>query len=192
MRFLTHAIIKCYYNYSEMLLCQGQHAVSEPRRAVDCGSGIGRVTKAVLLRIFQHVDLVDANASFLNEAQRYVGTESSRVDRYICSSLHEFVPEPGRYDAVWCQWVLGHLSDVDLIAFFRRCKVGLTAHGLILIKENMGSSPVPEFDEKDCAWTRPRSSWLDLIHRAGLTVVKEEKQKSFPRDLYDVHMFALH
>jgi len=159
---------------------------------VDCGSGIGRVTKAILLRIFKQVDMVDVNAAFLEEARCYVGTESSRVDRYICSSLHEFVPEPGRYDAIWCQWVLGHLRDEDLVDFFRRCKAGLTDHGLIFIKENMGSSSVSEFDEKDSAWTRPRKSWLELMNKAGLTVVKEEQQKSFPKDLYEVHMFAVH
>ena len=159
---------------------------------MDCGSGIGRVTKAVLLRIFQQVDMVDVNATFLDEARRYLGTESSRVDRYICSSLHEFVPEPGRYDGIWCQWVLGHLRDEDLVDFFRRCKRGLTEHGLFFMKENMGSSEVSEFDEKDSAWTRPRHVWLELINKAGLTVVKEEKQKSFPKDLYAVHMFAIH
>jgi len=159
---------------------------------VDCGSGIGRVTKAILLRVFQQVDMVDVNAAFLEEARQYVGTESSRVDRYICSSLHEFVPELGRYDAMWCQWVLGHLRDDDLVDFFRRCKAGLTDRGLIFIKENMGSSESTEFDEKDSAWTRPRKSWLELINKAGLTVVKEEKQKSFPKDLYEVHMFAVH
>jgi len=159
---------------------------------VDCGSGIGRVTKAVLLRIFQRVDMVDVNASFLDEARRYLGSESSRVDRYICSSLHDFVPEPGRYDAIWCQWVLGHLRDEDLVDFFRRCKAGLTDRGLIFVKENMGSSATSVFDEKDSAWTRPRSGWIELINKAGLTVVKEEKQKSFPKDLYEVHMFAVH
>lgn len=159
---------------------------------MDCGAGIGRVTKAVLLRIFQQVDMVDVNATFLDEARQYIGTESSRVGRYICSSLHEFVPEPRRYDAVWCQWVLGQLRDEDLVDFFRRCKAGLTDHGLIFVKENMGSSQVSEFDEKDSAWTRPRSVWLELMNRAGLTVVKEKKQKSFPKELYDVHMFAVH
>lgn len=170
----------------------GHGALSEPHRAVDCGSGIGRVTKAVLLRVFQQVDMVDVNSLFLEEAPRYLGSQADRVDHYICSSLHEFVAERGRYDAVWCQWVLGHLTDDDLVQFFRRCKDGLTDNGLIFIKENMGSSPVSEFDEKDSAWTRPRHVWLELINKAGLTVVKEEKQKSFPRDLYDVHMFALH
>jgi len=138
------------------------------------------------------VDLVDVNPLFLEEARHYLGTQASKVDRYICSSLHEFVPEPGRYDAIWCQWVLGHLTDEDLVDFFTRCKASLTDCGLIFVKENMGSSTVSEFDEKDSSWTRPRHVWLELINRAGLTVVEEKKQKAFPKDLYSVHMFALH
>ena len=158
---------------------------------MDCGSGIGRVTKAILLRLFQQVDMVDVNVAFLEEARRYVGTESSKVDRYICSSLHEFVPEPGRYDAIWCQWVLMQLHDEDLVDFLRRCKAGLTDRGLIFVKENVGSFEVSEFDEKDSSWTRPRNIWLQLMSKAGLKVVKEEKQKKFPKDLYAVNMFAL-
>jgi len=171
--------------------CQGSGTVAVPHQAVDCGSGIGRVTKSVLLRIFDQVDMVDVNSAFLDEARRYLGTQSSRVDRYIVSSLHEFVPECGRYDAIWCQWVLGHLTDADLVDFFRRCRAGLTDRGIIFVKENMGSSTMSDFDQRDSAWTRPRNVWLELIDKAGLTVVKEEKQKSFPKDLYDVHMFAL-
>ena len=31
--------------------------------------------------------------------------------RFIREGLEGFEPEEGRYDAVWCQWVLGHLPD---------------------------------------------------------------------------------
>jgi protein N-terminal methyltransferase len=162
-----------------------------PGRAVDCGCGIGRVTKRLLLPVFQTVDMVDINEAFLNEAGNFLGPDASRVERKICSSLHQFVPELNRYDAVWCQWVLGHLTEDDLVAFFLRCKQGLTSSGLIFIKENMGSGDKPDFDEKDRSWTRPRTIWLKLIDRAGLKVVKEELQPSFPKDLYEVRMFAL-
>jgi len=170
---------------------QGNNAVFKPVRALDCGSGIGRVTKRLLLPLFQTVDMVDISQSFIDEARNFLGPDSSRVEQFIRSSLHNFVPEKGRYDAIWCQWVLGQLTEDDLIAFFRRCKTGLTDNGVLFVKENMGSSDHPVFDETDRAWTRPRSVWLDLIDRAGLKVVKEEKQPSFPKDLYEVRMFAI-
>jgi protein N-terminal methyltransferase len=135
--------------------------------------------------------MVDINQAFLDEARNFLGSDASRVERMICSSLHQFVPEQGRYDAIWCQWVLGQLMEDDLVAFFRRCKDGLTSSGLLFIKENMGSSEEPEFDEKDRSWTRSRTIWLKLINTAGLKIVKEELQPSFPKDLYEVRMFAL-
>jgi protein N-terminal methyltransferase len=71
------------------------------------------------------------------------------------------------FDAAWCQWCLGHLSDPDLTAFFIRLKGSLrsrdTANGesasLIIVKENvcfdgpMGE-PRHSFDDEDSSITR--------------------------------------
>ena len=46
-------------------------------------------------------------------------------------------------------------------------------------------------DHQDSSVTRPRSLVVDLIHQAGLRIVKEQKQQRFPADLYEVRMFAL-
>ncbi len=65
------------------------------------------------------------------------------------------------FDVVWCQWCLGHLSDEELVAFFRRCHAALRNkdEGLIVVKENLcqdgddGSARV-SFDESDSSLTR--------------------------------------
>jgi len=134
--------------------------------------------------------MVEQNQKFLNESKNFIGEQSSRVERYICSGLQDFSPEPGRYDVIWCQWVLMNLTDEDLVAFFQRCKAGLAGNGLIIIKENMSSSNEPDFDEEDSSVARPRNLIIDLAKRAGLSCVKEEKQKSMPKDIYEVRMFA--
>jgi len=46
-------------------------------------------------------------------------------------------------------------------------------------------------DHQDSSVTRPRTLVVDLIHRAGLKIIKEQKQQRFPADLYEVRMFAL-
>ena len=43
-----------------------------PSRALDCGAGIGRVSKRVLLPLFSEVDLVEQNQSFLEKAKTYL------------------------------------------------------------------------------------------------------------------------
>lgn len=76
-----------------------------------------------------------------------------------------YVPEEddsnSLFDIVWCQWCLGHLSDPDLVAFFKRCKNALrdSQHGLIIVKENLCNNtdddePLTVFDESDSSLTR--------------------------------------
>jgi len=39
--------------------------------------------------------------------------------------LQQFVPEEGRYDLIWVQWVALYLHDDDFIAFLKRGTKGL-------------------------------------------------------------------
>lgn len=83
--------------------------------ALDCGAGIGRITKRLLLPLFNTVDLVDVTQEFLDKAKTYLGEESKRVGNYICTGLQEFAPECGRYDIIWIQWVIGKSALVRTI-----------------------------------------------------------------------------
>ena len=65
------------------------------------------------------------------------------------------------FDVIWCQWCLGHLSDVDLVLFLRRCHESLNKHpkSIIVIKENVcadaeDGSEHSIFDEQDSSLTR--------------------------------------
>lgn len=44
-------------------------------RALDCGAGIGRVTKSVLLDRFEAIDLVEPSEVQLQEAKTYIGSD---------------------------------------------------------------------------------------------------------------------
>lgn len=83
--------------------------------ACDCGAGIGRVTKNFLLNVpFKKVDAVEQSARFVEQAlNNYLLKEirEKRVGEVICKGLQNFTPEEGKYDLIWCQWVLGHLTD---------------------------------------------------------------------------------
>ncbi|MBN3323905.1 NTM1A methyltransferase, partial [Atractosteus spatula] len=74
--------------------------------ALDCGAGIGRITKRLLLPLFRAVDMVDVTPEFLEKARAYLGEEGKRVDNYYCCGLQDFQPQPGRYDVIWIQWVI--------------------------------------------------------------------------------------
>ncbi|XP_038064075.1 N-terminal Xaa-Pro-Lys N-methyltransferase 1-like [Patiria miniata] len=172
-----------------MLMCEWNERVGS-EKALDCGAGIGRVSKHVLLPLFQSVDLVEQEQKFLDEAPSFLGEASSNVGKYICCGLQDFVPQPKHYDVIWCQWVLGHLTDEHLVNFFKRCKEGLKDGGVMCIKENISREGVI-FDEQDSSVTRSSKELTKIFRKAGLKIFREEVQRNFPLEIYLVKMFAL-
>lgn len=53
----------------------------------DCGAGIGRVTKRLLLPLFASVDMVEPNEAFLEKSKAYLGIAGQRVERRISKGL---------------------------------------------------------------------------------------------------------
>merc|ERR1712168_100848 len=162
----------------------------EYKRALDCGAGIGRITKNFLCKKFDIVDMVESNSEFLDRARDYIGEDEKKVDQLICSGLEDFIPEPKLYNVIWCQWVLGHLQDEDLILFFKRCKEGITENGIFFVKENI-THGCCEFDHTDSSLTRTEKAIEECMQLAGLRILKKELQENFPKKLFDVYMYAL-
>lgn len=50
-----------------------------PIRRLDCGAGIGRVTKLLLLKRFNNVDMVEQSPRLLNAAPAYIGPDTARA-----------------------------------------------------------------------------------------------------------------
>ncbi|KAF5916610.1 hypothetical protein HPG69_005405 [Diceros bicornis minor] len=153
--------------------------------ALDCGSGIGRVSKHVLLPVFNSVELVDMMESFLLEAQNYLQVKGDKVESYHCYSLQEFTPPLGRYDVIWIQWVSGYLTDKDLLAFLSRCRDGLKENGVIILKDNVAREGCI-FDLSDSSVTRDMDIFQSLIRKSGLVVLGQEKQDGFPEQCFPV------
>ncbi|XP_005413683.1 PREDICTED: N-terminal Xaa-Pro-Lys N-methyltransferase 1 isoform X3 [Chinchilla lanigera] len=158
--------------------------------ALDCGAGIGRITKRLLLPLFEVVDMVDVTEDFLAKAKTYLGEEGKRVRNYFCCGLQDFSPEPGSYDVIWIQWVIGHLTDQHLAEFLRRCQRGLRPNGLIVIKDNMAQEGVI-LDDVDSSVCRGLEVVRRIVHSAGLRLLAEERQENLPDEIYHVYSLAL-
>ncbi|GAY33855.1 hypothetical protein CUMW_008330 [Citrus unshiu] len=137
--------------------------------ALDCGSGIGRITKNLLIRYFNEVDLLEPVSHFLDAARESLAPENHmapdmhKATNFFCVPLQDFTPETGRYDVIWVQWCIGHLTDDDFVSFFKRAK------DLYWIKK-IGASP-------------------DLIFTLKNSFLGD--QKGLPEELFAVKMYAL-
>lgn len=159
-------------------------------QALDCGAGIGRVSKYILIPQFEKVDLVEQDEKFINTARQFIGVNNAKLGSLYKIGLQNYKPHK-KYDVIWCQWVLGHLKDYDLVDFLEICSGALNDHGVLVVKENIATSDVIEYDEDDSSVTRPYALMEKIFDEAKLKVVITDIQKGFPDDIYPVNSFAL-
>lgn len=162
----------------------------ERKVALDCGAGIGRVTKGLLLPFFDSVDMVEQDPAFCKAAPAHIG-DTDRLGEIHNTGLQDFQFPAEKYDVIWSQWVLGHLKDNDFVDFFRRAQIGLKRTGVIVIKENFTNTGEIEIDEEDSSVTRPLKYTKELLVRAGLRIVMEKRETVMPQGLYPVYMLAM-
>ena len=176
------------------------------QRVADCGAGIGRITKGLLLGVSEKVDVVEPVKKFTDELVQSLTNEEPKEGRgqlgdIINLGLQDWVPEPGAYDVIWNQWCLGHLTDAQLVVYLERCKQGLkpategdnATRSYIVVKENMSTDIRHKdiYDDEDSSVTRSDAKFRTLFQKAGLKIVATEQQKGMPRELFPVRIYAL-
>ena len=146
---------------------------------------------------FECVDLVEQDAHFAERARTYCSEVdegqtdlSQRLGEIYNMGLQQFTPVKQKYDLIWSQWVLGHLTDADLLSFFKRIRSGLTAKGFFVIKDNVTPTKEIVKDETDSSVMRPLEAYETVLKKAGFRIVKTIREQSFPIALYPVYMIA--
>lgn len=162
---------------------------------VDCGAGIGRVTDGFLSQVCERVDVVEPVENFARVIRDGpLRTESGVVGDVYTTGLENWSPAK-QYNLIWNQWCVGHLTDAQLVDYLARCKAGLSSSGVIVVKENISTSPEEEdiYDEVDSSVTRTDNKFRSLFQDAGLSLVKTEEQAGFPKSLklFPVRFYAL-
>eukprot|EP00977_Amphora_coffeiformis_P007108 scaffold1551_cov166-Amphora_coffeaeformis.AAC.13 len=159
--------------------------------AAECGAGIGRVSKGLLLPLgVSRCDLVESSPRLISAAPEYIGQEASRC-RFYCQGLQDWTPTKATYSIIWVQWVFCYLADDDAISFLRRCGEALVEGGVICLKENSCDDTDFVLDRDDASVTRSVPYLLHLIKQAGLRVVLLQQQTNFPEEIFPVPMIAL-
>lgn len=183
-------------NFSERYIRDILKSAQPPQRlrALDCGAGIGRISKNLLMKHFQTVDLVEQDTKFSEEAKVYCSSSedsAKRLGTVYNVGLQKFTPEPNTYDLIWSQWVLGHLTDDDLLQFFKRIKVGLRKEGgVFVLKENVTKTGDIQKDEDDSSITRPLKDYEIILKAAGFKVSQIVRQTNFPQGLFPVYLMT--
>ena len=166
--------------------------------ALDCGAGIGRVSEGVLLKAFEKVRLVEVSANLLARAEEKLGASHApgRCE-FVAASLREYEPAAGSVDVAWVQWILGHLTDNDVLRLLQRCRTALRPGGAVIVKENNAVPSACEqrgiytLDEPNANVIRSHGHHLTLFKLAGLKVVRFKVQEGFPDELHAVRMYLL-
>lgn len=72
----------------------------------------------------------------------------------------------------------------------KRAKASLNQGGVIIVKDNAADRGF-FLDKMDCSVIRSHLLWRRLFEDAGLEVIKEDIQADWPKDMYDLRMYAL-
>jgi protein N-terminal methyltransferase len=102
------------------------------------------------------VDIIEPTVKFTDQLK-----DSPGIGHIYNAGLEEWQPQAGtRYDLIWIQWCVVHLTDVQLVDFLRRCATTLRTDedgkvtGRIVVKENLTTGGKDLFDEVDSSVTR--------------------------------------
>lgn len=84
---------------------------------------------------------------------------------------------------MWAQWVLGHLTDSDVVGLLARCRAGLRQGGALVVKDNTASAADCDqcgghylLDEENAAVIRSHAHLKSLFKLAGLKLAQNATQ----------------
>ncbi|KEF60351.1 uncharacterized protein A1O9_01911 [Exophiala aquamarina CBS 119918] len=184
--------------------------------ALEAGAGIGRVTLQLLAPLCAKIDIIEPIQRFTDilTAPTSLLVKDGQLERvwnvplqewsadsipaYTSSTIARDATEQTapKYDLIYNQWCLNHLSQTSLVTYLRALILLLdTPNGWIIVKENLSTDAFGAdiFDPIDSSVTRSDGNWRAAFREAGLQLVHMELQRGFPKELrlYPVGMYAL-
>ncbi|EFR01952.1 DUF858 domain-containing protein [Nannizzia gypsea CBS 118893] len=131
--------------------------------ALEGGAGIGRFTEGVLLEIAEQVDVIEPVIKFTARLQGRNG-----IRGIFNVGIEEWQPaQDVKYDLIWNQWCLCHLTDEQLVQYLKKCGTVLReGTGLLIIKENLSIRGVDVFNGTDSTVIR----WANLSEKFEMII----------------------
>ncbi|KAL7721705.1 Alpha N-terminal protein methyltransferase 1 [Entamoeba marina] len=155
---------------------------------IDLGGGVGRVTNHVLSRYFKNIDVADQCLVHVNTANEMKGKVKGFNKAFVCDMQHLKLEK--MYDCIWIQWAILYLRDDDLVEMLIKCKTYLKPKGIIVVKENVGTSGF-FWDRHDNSLMRTIEHMTHLFNQADLKLIETRKDLNYPKGFFPLYGFAL-
>ena len=186
------------------------------------GGSAGKRRRKVSTDSYGAEEPASPGANEEQDQSRSGNSAKGRLGTVYITGLESWIPDASKkYDLIWNQWCLGHLTDTALVSYLQRCSKALSTDplGWIVVKENMSTKTSPvsarpgsragssvdmardeviagwtdddEYDELDSSVTRSERNWKRIFAEAGLRIVREETQRGFPRYVDPGLIYAL-
>jgi len=118
---------------AELMRHLAEHdAMPRPRRALDFGCGVGRLTRALAAR-FERVDGVDVSPTMVESAKRFAGADT-RIHYHVGSSPDLRAFADGSFDLVLSILVLQHIPPPWSEAYVREFARVAAPGGILLFQ----------------------------------------------------------
>lgn len=152
------------------------------------------MTEGFLSQACAVVDAVEPVAKFTQVLRDSKLKEYGMVGDIYTLGLEDWEPEK-KYDLIWTQWCVGHLTDLQLVRYIARCRTALGDTGVMIVKENISTDPDGRdmYDDLDSSVTRTDEKFRGIFKKAGMNLIKSEIQSGFPKayKLLPVRSYAL-
>jgi protein N-terminal methyltransferase len=155
---------------------------------LDCAAGVGRVSKAVLTKFFDNVDILEQDEKFVAKCHENFAN-NPKIRNIYQDSMQNFSFKE-KYDVIWIQWCLEDLEDQGLIKFLTNCKNALNENGLIVIKDNVAEDHQGAW-EREFSKIRSDALYKEVFAQCGLGVLMHYPQPNWPDNLMRISIFVL-
>ena len=109
--------------------------------------------------------MLEEQEIYIKESKINFAAEKIR-NRFCCNILN-ICYLPTRYDVIWIQWVVGHLSDLEFVDLLKTAK---NFAGTIILKDNYSRTSFM-YDEIYGNIIRNLSIYNDIFREAGVKVL---------------------
>ena len=113
----------------------------------------------MLCQVYSTTDVMDQCEKYIEKAKEIL--KDKKIGHFYTKGMQEFEFEE-KYDCVWIQWVISHLTDEHAVQFLVKAKQALTPSGFIILKENHCRKGFL-VDKEDYSVSRNKKIFLELF-----------------------------